>query len=1268
MPRLFSRSNIVTLFLTLVVVARLSIPAAAQTSSGYIAGTVVDSQHAALVNATVTANEDQKKYSLTAKTDSAGHFVFAQVQPGTYSIVVQAQGFRELVQHGVVLEPNDHLALGEMVMQVGAVTEHVEVSAMAATLQTESAERSATLVSKQMENVAVNSRSPLALVGLAPGVISTANLSVGGPGGVANISANGVRTNSNQLNINGISNVDTGNNGGPNATLSLDSIAEFTILTGVYQAEYGRAMGAQINLVTKSGTNDFHGTGYFFHRNDSLNANTWTNNRLPIGAGGNPRSPFRLNDVGFTIGGPVIIPKVFNGRQKLFFFASEEFQRQLRPEGVRNVTVPTAAERAGDFSNSVDSNGNRVTVYDPTTSGCTGSNCYDGHLPFPNNVVPSQRLYAPGIALLKLLPAANVSNSCSLTPGAAGCIKGYDFTSQFSDQYPRREDLVRIDYNMSSKSRLFGHWIYNSNTYDSQYGSFVLGSNTPLSPIQYANPGRGWAVGHTYTFSPTLTNEFNIGSTFNSILIDETTNAYTRTTSGVNLPLLYSSAVQRDYIPNVGFGGKIGSSPNFGTSDAPFINHNTTMDITDGLSKIWGRHTMKFGTYIQRSWKDQTSFGQFNGNYNFGDSSANPLDTNFGFSNAALGVYNSFSQAANFINGLYRYWNFEFYAQDTWKITSRLSLDYGMRVAYVQPQYDASLQASTFVLSQFDPSKAPRFYQPVISAANCPAASPGNKCGYDAATKAYVANPFIGFIVPNTGSITNGISQGGQNGINNYLQNAPPLVWGPRFGAAWDVTGKQNFVVRTGFGIYYDRFQGNRVFDFVRNPPLGLQPSLQYGYASQISPASALIAPPTLYAADPTGKLPMLMSYQFSIQNKLPFGVILDTAFVGSQSRHLQDNRNLNYTPYGAAFQPSALDPTQGVPSLLGNNILLDQNLKPLRGFSNINLYEGATSGNYNSLQVTAQKTVGHLFFQMAYTWSRFFTNAPGDTNFVRVDSNTNEAYYGPSGNDRPENLALSYVYSIPDKGHSKFMQTLINGWQLSGVTAFQYGAPFTPGYSIQGVNIQNITGSTTEGARIAVVPGVSPNTGSDDPYNRINAAAFAPPRAPVCPTPTTCQYSIGLESGVNYLYGPGIANWDLSLQKTFKLTERLSMELRGDAFNVFNHTQFSGVNSTLSFGVLNPTTHQYGNATTSQNGVFGSVIGGTFIPVTPSNMTVNGNGSTNINGFGTVNGTRSAGVPWKSAVPPVSRARPVLSRFATRSAVRYRALFFLQGANDESS
>ena len=1136
-----------------------------QTTSGSIAGNVIDAQHAALANAAVTAKELQQQFTFSTKTDESGRFVFPQVPPGTYTVTIEAPGFKRMERAGINLNANDKLALGEIGMEVGAVTEQIEVSAQAINLQTESAERSAALVSKQMENIAVNSRSYLDLVKLVPGVVSTVNLQTAGPGGLASISANGTRLNSNQLTINGISNVDTGSNGSVNVTLSLDSVQEFKILTGVYQAEYGRSMGAQISVVTKSGSSDLHGSAYWFHRHDDLNANNWLNNR-----NGLPRNLFRFNDLGYTVGGPVYIPKILKSRQKLFFFWSEEFQRQLRPQAARQITVPTAAERAGDFSKSVDNNGNPFTIRDYTTNA-----------PFPGNVIPANELYAPGIALLKLLPQPNVANSCALTPGVAGCVKGYDYQSQISDQYPRREDLIRIDYNLSSKSRLFGHFINNNNTYTSQYGSFVLGSNTPLSPIQYANPGYGWAVGNTYIFGPTLTNEFNIGVTDNSILIDETTNAYTRTASGVNLPLLYTSAVQRDYLPNVSFAGSrlaSANSPGFGTSDAPFINYNTTIDITDSVAKIWNRHAFKAGTYMQRSRKNQTSFGAFDGQYNFGDNSANPYDTGYGYANAALGVYNSFTQAANFINGQYRYWNIEFYAQDTWKVTPRLTLDYGLRVAYYQPQFDASLQASTFVLSQWNPAQAPRLYVPQLVN--------GVRSAVDPTTGQVLPAADIGFIVPGSGNVNNGIAQGGVNGFTKYLQQNRPPHFGPRLGIAWDPLGTQKFVIRTGAGVYYDRFQGNRVFDFVRNPPLGLQPVLNYGLVNTISPSSALLSPPSFYAADPVGKIPSVYNYTFGVQTKLPYGMILDTAYVGALFRHLQDNRNLNYVPFGAAFLPQNQDPTISS-SLLGSAALPAQFLRNMRGIGDINLYEAVATGNYNSMQVSLNRRAGKLFVGMTYTWSKDLTTATGDTNFVRPDQYTRAAYYGPSGNDRRHNFALNYVYNLPTLlGKNVVEKAVLGGWQISGVTRFMSGSPYGIGYSITGVAQQNITGSTTEGARVYLLG--NPMTGSSDPYNRLNAALVAPPQVG----------SIGLESGVNYLTGPGINNWDISLQKEFVVKERLHLQFRADAFNAFNHTQFSGVNSTITYASLtNPT---------------------------PTNLYLKADGTlNNINGFGTVSGAR---------------------------------------------
>lgn len=565
--------------------------------------------------------------------------------------------------------------------------------------------------------------------------------------------------------------------------------------------------------------------------------------------------------------------------------------------------------------------------------------------------------------------------------------------------------------------------------------------------------------------------------------------------------------------------------------------------------------------FFERSRKDQTSFGNNNGQYNFGDNPANPYDTGYGFSNAALGVYQTFDQAQNYINGQYRYWNIEGFLQDTWKVTPRLTLDYGLRIQWYQPQYDSSLQASTFVLSAWNPAGAPRLYQP--------RRINGVRSAYDPVTGQALPASDIGLEVPNTGNPFNGVIQAEQ-GINQYLQKNRGPQWGPRFGIAWDVTGKQNIVIRTGGGIYYDRYQGNRVFDMVRNPPEGLDPTLTYGFAQNINPASVLLGPPNVYAADPTGKLPTTYDYQFGIQTRLPWNMVLDTAYVGGQSRHLQDNRNLNPVPYGAAFLPQNQDPTLTTTSstVLGSNALPPNFLRPIRGFGQIQLYESAATSNYNSLQVSVNRRAANgLFVGVAYTYSKTLTNATSDTAQVRADGLTRAADYGPANFDRRHVFAANYVYTLPTfKSGNRFTRAVLNGWQYSGVVAAATGAPFTPGLSLSGVSSQNTTGNsvangTYEGARVGYIYGCNPYTGSSNPWNRLNSACF------VAPQPG----SLGLESGLNWLYYPGYIDFDMSLQKEFAVKERLHFQFRVDAFNVFNHPNFIYLNNTLNFSGTYP-------------------------------------------------------------------------------------------------
>ncbi len=1028
MMRNSSRISIAAATLSLALCA---VSAQAQTISGSMGGRVYDPQMAPILGATVTVTEPSRNFTVTTKTGPEGSFLSAGLLPGTYSISVEATGFKKLSRTSIPLDANDKLDVGNLLLELGAVTESVEVAAQGALLQTESVERSATITGHQIENIEVNGRNPLDLAKLIPGVVSTANFSVGGIGGLNNLNVNGERASQNQLTINGIGAVDTGNNGQQTAVLSIDSISEFKMLTGTYQAEYGRSIGGQIALVTKTGSEQFHGSGYFYHRNDGLNANTFLNNARPsFGLPALPRPLFRYNDPGYTIGGPIYIPKLFErARHKAFFFWSEEFQRQLSPNSARNALVPTDLEKQGDFSKSVDSNNRKLTVINDPTNG----------QPFNNMVIPKSLLYAPGVALLNIFPAPNVTQ-----------VSNFNYTSQLPGAMPRREDLLRLDYNVSDKIHLFGHWINDVQPNVLPYGSFILGLAVPLAQVSNQQPGHSYAGGATFILSPTMTNEFNLGFSHGENNFDEATNILRSSTSGIHLPVLYPSAVQNDFLPNVTFNGtRINASPSFGTADAPFHAINDTIDIVDNLTKVWGSHILKAGIYLQRSTKDQSSFASFNGSYNFGDNPSNPYDTGFGFANAAIGVFNTFTQAATHVVGLYRYWNVEGFVQDTWKIRRNLTLDYGLRIAYYQPQYDTSLQASTFVPALYNPAKAPRLYQPAINPSN------NQRAAFDPVTNTYLPSFDIGLEVPGTGDPFNGICQAGTC-VDKYLFKSRAPQWGPRFGIAWDVTGKGNLVVRTGGGIYYDRIQGNRIFDSVANPPEALAPTLQQNFVSAIDPKNILIGPSAVNMADPTGMIPTTYQYQFSVQTRLPWGMMLDTAYVGTQARHLQDNRNLNYNAFGQCYLPQNQDPQRLATSpnaLLGNNCKDANFLKPYIGFANINLYEGASNSNYNALQINLQRraTKG-LLLGVAYTWSKSMGIAgngiasTNDNSFVRPDQYTRQAYYGPTSFDRRQVLAINYVYNTPKLSWGNaFTRLATDGWQISGVTQATTGAPFTP-------------------------------------------------------------------------------------------------------------------------------------------------------------------------------------------------------------------------------
>jgi hypothetical protein len=449
--------------------------------------------------------------------------------------------------------------------------------------------------------------------------------------------------------------------------------------------------------------------------------------------------------------------------------------------------------------------------------------------------------------------------------------------------------------------------------------------------------------------------------------------------------------------------------------------------------------------------------------------------------------------------------------------------------------------------------------------------------GFVATESNTITGALIGRLVPNTGKITNGVIQAGA-GIERGLYRNRGVHFAPRFGFAYDVKGNQSLVVRGGGGVFYDRPQGNTVFDLVQNPPVTIQPTFFYGRVQDIGSGQVLIAPPNLVAIDREGKIPTTYSYNLGVQYKLPYESVLDVSYVGTSGQHLLQRRNINAPNYGAAYLAQSQDPTAAASTVPGATALPVDFLRPYQGFGQIQYIEPSTSSNYHSLQTSLNRrfTKG-LLLGVNYTWSKVLGTQSGDLPGVAGFGaphilDNRRANYGPLDFDRRHNFNINWVWQLPKATQNKGLGYALNDWQLSGIYRYVTGQPYNVGFNIPGLSAYSLTGTQNlEGARIVLLK--NPGTGnSSDPYRQFDVSAFTTPQ----------PGSTGFESGRNFLYRPPINSWDLSLSKRLRIKEKAEFEIRLDAFNALNHTQFDAANTTLNVTSLtNPTPTNLGSEST---------------------------------------------------------------------------------------
>ncbi len=1095
---------------------------------GTLNGTTVDPSGAAVPKVKGALTDPSRATARSFSTEHDGSFVVPNIAPGKYEVSLQADGFKTLTIRDLVLTAGEVRSLGRLTLEVGGLVESIVVQAQGTPVQVSSGERSGLVTGQQINDIAVRGRDFASYLITVPGIVDTGSQGreAMARNALGDIHVNGSRSTSVLMMVDGMPSMDAGNNGVPDEP-NMDAIAEVKIMTSNYQAEYGRNSGGLITVITKSGTRDCHGSAYDFYRHESLNANTFFNNRT-----GTAKAPYRYRITGYSIGGPVLFPKTsFNkGRDKLFFFFSQELVGSRNNWAPQFINVPTPLERNGDYSSSFDVSGALIPVKDPAAG-----------LPFPGNLIPKDRINKLGQSMLNFLPLPNYTD-----PDPAYRYRR-NYRTVPSGGWPRRQEVIRVDYNVTPSFQVFYRLLEDLNRLllQTESGGWPAGDvNYLLTPVMWDRPARAQAVHATNVISPTLVNEITFTRSFNTVItypIDSS--VLDRSLMGNPAQWFKDSKPSSLWIPGLTFGGVPANTAN--TTLEPRIPDRLPdpgYTFTENLSKVWRGHSIKAGLYVERNNKLQGASTNIRGAFNFGRDTNNPLDSGHGYANALLGNFLSYSEADRQPVGNYLFWDVEWYVQDNWRATRKLTLDFGLRMYHTPPTSDRGGALATFVPGLYEPSKAPALYVPARDAAN-------KRVARDPRTGALAATPLIGQYVPGSGDFSNG-SRAAGDGVPQGLYSTAWLGWGPRIGFAYDVFGNGRTAIRGGLGLFKDKITGNTIYSSAGNPPATFKPTLYYGTLDTYAQNPGVVGPSNVTVISGQQPMPSVMNFSFSIQHRLRTTTI-DVGYVGSLARHLSVQRNINAIAMFARFDPANADPTQT------STPLQDNFFRPYRGYGNINQREFTGTSNYHSLQISANRHLAKgVQFGVAYTWSKVLTVSSGDSGGLSAYFATRSWNYGPANFDQPHTLVLNYIYDLPKIGTRTGFRPArwaLDNWQVSGISSFMSGNPFTPG--INTVDGQDITGSS-DGSRVTVVGDPRLDKSQKTFYRTFNTDVFR----------RTPQRSFG-NMGVGVLYGPGINNWDLAVSKRFPLfAERRWVQFRLETFNTWNHTQFSNQNSNARF------------------------------------------------------------------------------------------------------
>lgn len=1114
-----------------------------------ITGTVTDPSGAAVPGASVTIVNAEHGVTRSAKTNGDGDYLFGALPIGSYDVIVMADGFKKYQAKALKIDVAQKARLN-VALTVGAVsTEVVVEGGDVAEVQTQSSDLSGTVSGKEITQLELNGRDFKQLITLVPGVSNQTGSDEGGVGVTANnqFSVNGGRVEYNNWELDGGDNLDNGSNGTLNVTPSVDAIGEFKVLTSNYGAQYGKNGSGTIEVETKSGTNRFHGDAYEFVRNNAFNSGSWNEQGTA--------PPYHKNDYGYTIGGPVFIPGVYNhDKSKTFFFWSQEWRRDRLPYTFDQL-VPTAAERTGNFTD-VCTLGTADCPTDPTNN----------NQPYAGNQVPVN-LSDPNVqALLSMIPAPNFGNVT--VPGQAYF---FDITSQPTNW---RQELLRIDHNLSNKERVSFHYIHDSWDTINQIPLWTNQGSFPTIQTSFTGPGVSMLARLASTFSPTLLNEFVFSYTTDHIGLNNTGDW--KRPAGTTFGGIFPGA-DRGVMPGINLVDPAGVYGNFG-EDAGYIpngpyNSNPTYSMRDNLSKLIGKHNLQMGAYFQAVEKNELGgelgAGSYPGYITFNPGVATTTTGN-PFSDLLLGYIYAFGQQNTTVKYYNRYKMLEPYFNDDWRITPRLTLNLGLRLSLFGTYREKQHQAFNF---------DPKFY-----VAGQTTVDPGSDI---------VSSLTKDGLTPAVNDLPNGVVQCGVTpGVPVGCMVGHLFNPAPRVGFAWDPRGNGKTAIRGGYGIFFEHGNGNEANteSLENSPPLAYaaQQDNIIGYSNIGGGTSSPQFPLGVNAIPSKAQWPYMQQWHFDVQQQLAPNTVATLSYVGSKGTHLTRVTDLNQlyptaasqnpyksgetytgnecsgtldsyfvptnatTPSGAPI-PYTAGKAGGPPSGPAVNVAVAAGcvpagadpFRPYQGYGDISNLQTAAASNYNALQFLLKRSAHGLELDFAYTYSHSIDDSSDRYDGSFTDTYNPAANRASSNFDERQIVNASYIWDVPVFRSHGLAHNVLGGWQYSGIMSFNTGSPFSVTYSSDNAGVGNGVGSSS------YADVVSNPKSTAHPID-LNGRLFYNQNAYAVPTALTFG-----NSGRNSLRNPDFINFNMALFKTFVFKESASLMFRAEAFNVFNHTEW---------------------------------------------------------------------------------------------------------------